>query len=205
MSVAAKICGLSSEAAVAAAVEGGAAYLGFVFYPASPRAVSPMRAAALCAAVPSGAQRVGLFVDAEDEAIRAVLDLAPIDILQFHGRESPDRVADVKARFHRPVMKVLAAARYEDDADLLLFDAKPPRRLDALPGGNGLAFDWHLIAGHRWRRPWMLSGGLTAVLLPEAVRISGAGAVDVSSGVERRPGDKDPEKIGEFLRVARTL
>ena len=214
MSVAVKICGLSSEAAVAAAVEGGAAYLGFNFYPPSPRAVSPARAAALCTAVPSGVQRVGIFVDAGDEAIRAVLDLAPIDILQFHGHESPDRVADAKLRFRRPVMKaiavaapedVLAAARYEDDADMLLFDAKPPRHSDALPGGNGLAFDWHLIAGRRWRRPWMLSGGLTAALLPEAVRISGAAAVDVSSGVERRPGDKDPERIGEFLRIARSL
>ena len=214
MTIAAKICGLSSEAAVAAAVEGGAAYLGFVFYPPSPRAVSPARAAALCAAVPSGVERVGLFVDAEDEAIRAVLDLAPIDVLQFHGHESPDRISDVKLRFHRPVMKaiavaapedVLAATRYEEVADLLLFDAKPPRRVDALPGGNGLAFDWHLIAGHKWRRPWMLSGGLTAALLPEAVRISGAAAVDVSSGVERRPGDKDPARIREFLAVVRSL
>jgi phosphoribosylanthranilate isomerase len=214
MSVAAKICGLSSEAAVAAAVEGGAAFLGFNFYPPSPRAVSPERAAELCSAVPSGVQRVGLFVDAEDDAIRAVLDIAPIDILQFHGHESPKRVADVKRRFGRPVMKsiavaapedVLAAARYEAAADMLLFDAKPPRRADALPGGNGLAFDWHLIAGHQWRRPWMLSGGLTAELLAEAVRISGAAAVDVSSGVERRPGDKDPDKIREFLAVARSL
>jgi phosphoribosylanthranilate isomerase len=214
MTIAAKICGLSSEAAVAAAVEGGAAYLGFVFYPPSPRAVSPERAAALCAAVPSGVQRVGLFVDAEDVAIRVVLDRAPIDILQFHGHETPDRVADVKVRFHRPVMKaiavaapedVLAAACYEAVADMLLFDAKPPHRIGALPGGNGLAFDWQLIAGHKWRRPWMLSGGITAALLPEAVRISGTGAVDVSSGVERRPGDKDPEMIREFLRVARSL
>jgi phosphoribosylanthranilate isomerase len=214
MSVAAKICGLSNEVAVAAAVGGGAAYIGFVFYPPSPRAVSPARAAALCAAIPSGVQRVGLFVDADDAAIRAVLDVAPIDILQFHGDESPDRIGDVKVRFHRPVMKaiavaapedVLGAARYEADADMLLFDAKPPRRVDVLPGGNGLAFDWHLIAGRTWRRPWMLSGGLTAALLPEAVRVSGAGAVDVSSGVERRPGDKDPEKIREFLAVARGL
>jgi len=214
MSVAAKICGLSSEAAVAAAVEGGAAYLGFVFYPPSPRAVSPARAATLCAAVPSGVLRVGLFVDADDALIRAVLDAAPIDILQFHGRETPDRVAEIKLRFHRPVMKViavaapqdvLAAARYDAVADMLLFDAKPPLHEDALPGGNGLAFDWHLIAGHQWRRPWMLSGGLTAALLPEAVRISGARAVDVSSGVERRPGDKDPDKIRAFLAVARTL
>jgi phosphoribosylanthranilate isomerase len=214
MTIAAKICGLSSEAAVAAAVEGGAAYLGFVFYPPSPRAVSPARAAALIAAVPPGVLRVGLFVDADDALIGAVLDAAPIDILQFHGHETPDRVADVKHRFRRPVMKaiavaapqdVLAAARYDEVADMLLFDAKPPRREDALPGGNGLAFDWHLIAGHSWRRPWMLSGGLTAQLLPEAVRISGASAVDVSSGVERSPGDKDPDKIREFLRVAHAL
>ena len=214
MTIAAKICGLSSEAAVAAAIEGGAAYLGFVFYPPSPRAVSAARAAALCAAMPPGVRLVGVFVDAEDAAIEAVLAAAPIDILQFHGHESPDRVAEAKARFRRPVMKaiavaasedVLAASRYEEIADLLLFDAKPPRRIDALPGGNGLVFDWQLIAGHRWRLPWMLSGGLTAALLPEAVRISGASAVDVSSGVERRRGDKDPAKIRAFLAVARAL
>ena len=214
MSVAAKICGLNSEAAVAAAVEGGAAYLGFVFYPPSPRAISPARAAELCAMVPSGMRRVALFVDADDDAIDAVLDAAPIDILQFHGAETPERVADAKRRFARQVMKavavagpedVVAAGRYEDAADMLLFDAKPPRRPDALPGGNGLAFDWRLIAGREWRRSWMLSGGLSAALLPEAVRVSGAAAVDVSSGVEHRPGAKDPEKIREFLAVARAL
>ena len=214
MSVAAKICGLSSETAVAAAIEGGAAYLGFVFYPPSPRAVSPDRAAALCAGVPAALQRVALFVDADDVTIGAVLAAAPIDILQFHGHESPARIAEVKARFGRPVMKAIAVAApqdvlgaepYEGIADLLLFDAKPPRRADALPGGNGLAFDWQLIAGRRWRLPWMLSGGLTAELLPEAVQISGARAVDVSSGVERSPGAKDPDKIREFLRVARAL
>jgi phosphoribosylanthranilate isomerase len=214
MSVTAKICGLSSEAAVAAAVEGGAAYVGFVFYPPSPRAVTPARAAELCAAVPPGVRRVGLFVDADDAAIRAVLDTVPIDLLQFHGHETPERVAEAKRRLQRPVMKaisiadagdVLAARRYENIADLLLFDAKPPRRPDALPGGNGLVFDWELIAGQEWRLPWMLSGGLTAESLPEAVRISGAYRVDVSSGVERRPGEKDPGRIREFLRVARGL
>ena len=214
MAVAAKICGLSSEAAVKAAVAGGAAYVGFVFYPPSPRAITAERAAALCVAVPSGVQRVGLFVDADDTTIGAVLGTAPIDILQFHGCESPDRIADAKVRFHRPVMKavpiageedVLAATRYERDADLLLFDAKPPRRGDALPGGNGLPFDWRLIAGRRWRKPWMLSGGLTPETLSDAVRISGATAVDVSSGVERRPGDKDPEKIRRFLAIAGIL
>jgi phosphoribosylanthranilate isomerase len=214
MSIAAKICGLSTEASVAAAVAGGAAYLGFVFYPPSPRAVTAERAASVSAAVPEGIARVGLFVDADDDAIAAVLARAPIDLMQFHGGESPERVADAKTRFGRPVMKtiaiagpedVLAAARYEEVADLLLFDAKPPRRPEALPGGNGLAFDWGLIAGRSWRCPWMLSGGLTAELLPEAVRISGAAAVDVSSGVESRPGEKDLDKIGAFLAAARAL
>lgn len=177
--------------------------------------MSPARAGALCAAVPQSVQRVALFVDADDAAISAVVEAAPaIDILQFHGDESPERVAEAKRRFGRRVMKaipvasaedVAAATRYEDAADLLLFDAKPPRRADALPGGNGLAFDWRLIAGRRWRLPWMLSGGLTATLLPDAVRISGARAVDVSSGVERSPGGKDPDKIGAFLEVARGL
>jgi phosphoribosylanthranilate isomerase len=214
MTVAAKICGLSSEAAIDAAVAGGAAYVGFVFYPPSPRAVSPVRAGALCAAVPTAAQRVALFVDADDAAIAAVLDILPIDILQFHGAETPKRVADARRRFGCKVMKaisvagsddVAAASRYEDVADLLLFDAKPPRRPDALPGGNGLVFDWQLIAGRDWHLPWMLSGGLTATILPDAVRISGATTVDVSSGVERHPGDKDPDKIREFLGVAARL
>ena len=214
MSVAAKICGLSTEAAVTAAVAGGAAFLGFVFYPPSPRAVTAERAARLCAAVPEGIARVGLFVDADDATISAVLAEARIDILQFHGVESPERVAEARASFGRPIMKVVAiagsedvleAARYEEVADMLLFDAKPPCRPDALPGGNGLAFDWCLIAGRSWRRPWMLSGGLTAELLPEAVRLSGAVAVDVSSGVESRPGEKDLDKICAFLAAARAL
>jgi phosphoribosylanthranilate isomerase len=214
MSIAAKICGLSTEAAVTAAVAEGAAFVGFVFYPPSPRAVSVEKAAELCAGVPRAVARVGLFVDADDDAIRDVLDAVPIDILQFHGNESPARVADAKARFARPVMKVVsiagpedvaASTRYEDVADMLLFDAKPPRRPDALPGGNGLAFDWELIAGRSWRRPWMLSGGLSAELLPEAVRISGATMVDVSSGVESRPGVKDLGKIRAFLAAARAL
>ena len=211
MSVTAKICGLSTEEAVTAASDAGAAYLGFVFYPRSLRAVTPQRAARLCTGVPAGIVRVGLFVDADDRAIEAALAAAPIDILQFHGGESPGRVAAARRRFGLPVMKavaiagfedVLGAARYEDVADILLFDAKPPLHPDALPGGNGLAFDWALIADHPWCAPWMLSGGLTAQLLPEAVRISGAAAVDVSSGVETRPGIKDLDKIRAFLAAA---
>ncbi len=212
--VAAKICGLSGEVAVSAAIAGGAAYLGFVFYPPSPRVVKPEQAGRLCAAVPAGIKRVGLFVDADDDTIAAILAAAPLDILQFHGSETPARVAEARLRFGRKVMKavpiagaddVARAEGFEDAADLLLFDAKPPRRPDALPGGNGLAFDWRLIAGRSWRRPWMLSGGLTAALLPEAVRISGAAHVDVSSGVESRPGEKDPDKIRAFLAAAHAL
>ncbi|MBV8121167.1 MAG: phosphoribosylanthranilate isomerase [Alphaproteobacteria bacterium] len=214
MAVAVKICGLSSAEGVAAAIGGGAAYLGFVFFPPSPRAVTPAQAAALCSAVPAGVQRVGMFVNADDEDVAAVLDFVPLDILQFHGSESVERVRQARTRFGLPIMKaipitdsgdVCGAVRYDDAADLLLFDAKPPRRPNALPGGNGLVFDWRLIAGRSWRRRWMLSGGLTAELLPEAVHTSGAVIVDVSSGVEIHPGHKDPEKIRAFLAVARAL
>ena len=214
MSIEAKICGLSSADAVAAAVAGGAAYVGFVFYPPSPRALSAAAAGALCAAVPDRVRRVGLFVDAEDAAIAAVLDEAALDLMQFHGHEPPARVAAARARFGLPVIKAVAVAgpedlavaeRYEGVADLLLFDAMPPRRAGALPGGNGLAFDWQLISGRKWGVPWMLSGGLTAELLPEAVRLSGAAIVDVSSGVESAPGRKDLAKIRAFLAAARSL
>jgi phosphoribosylanthranilate isomerase len=214
MAVAAKICGLSSTEGVAAAVDGGAAFVGFNFFPPSPRAITPAQAAVLCALVPAEVQRVGLFVDAEDQAIAAVLEVVPLDLLQFHGSESIERVRQARARFGLSIIKAIpiagaddvgGAVRYQDAADLLLFDAKPPRRSDALPGGNGLAFDWRLIGGRSWRRQWMLSGGLTAELLPAAVRASGAAIVDVSSGVETRPGHKDPAKIRAFLAAARAL
>src|SRR5438046_3551675 len=147
MSVAAKICGISSEEAVAAAAAGGAAYVGFVFYPPSPRAVNATRAAQLCAALPTGIRCVGLFVDADDATIAAVLDRAPLDLLQFHGDETPERVAEAKARFRLPVMKaapiagpedVAAASRDAEVADLVLFHAQPPRRAAALRGGHRL-------------------------------------------------------------------
>ncbi|HEX4112970.1 MAG TPA: phosphoribosylanthranilate isomerase [Stellaceae bacterium] len=214
MSIAAKICGLNDEAAIAAAVAGDAAFVGFVFYPPSPRNVSPQRAKALTAAVPAGVTRVGLFVDADDAAIANAL-MAPLDLLQFHGAETPERVADAKRRFGLPVMKAIPVAAAEDVAiadrylgiaDRLLFDAKPPReRTDALPGGNGLAFDWRLVGARTWPVPWMLSGGLTAGNLAEAVATTHAVAVDVSSGVEGRPGHKDPAKIAAFLSKAFSL
>lgn len=213
MSVAVKICGLSSLEAVAAAARNGARYIGFIFYPPSPRNLTPAAAGGLAAAVPAGIIKVGTFVDADDEAIAAVLARAPLDLLQFHGKESPERVGAAKRRFGKPVMKAIPVAaaadlalapRYYGVADRLLFDAKPPK--DAvIPGGNGLIFDWELLGGQRWRLPWMLSGGLTADNLGDAVRIAHAEAIDVSSGVESAPGVKDIEKIAAFLGRAREL
>ena len=213
MSVAAKICGLSTPDGVAAAVRHGARFVGFVFFPPSRRDVTPARAGALSALVPAGVTKVGLFVDADDDALAAALAGAPLDLLQFHGEESPERVAAVKRRFGKPVMKAIpvaseadlaAAERYFGVADRLLFDAKPPK--DAvIPGGNGLVFDWQLLGGRRWPLPWMLSGGLSSENLGEAVRITHAEMVDVSSGVESAPGIKDPDKIAAFLGRARSL
>ena len=211
MSVAAKICGLSTTATVDAAIAGGARFVGFVFYPASPRNVTAEQAAALAARVPAGITRVGLFVEAPDATLAAVLERTALDMLQFHGHESPRRVAEVKAKFRKPVMKAISIAGPEDPdaalpylevADWLLFDAKPPRAdLKALPGGNGLVFDWQLLGGRTWPRPWMLSGGLTAANVAEAVATTHARAVDVSSAVEMRPGEKDLGKIARFLET----
>jgi phosphoribosylanthranilate isomerase len=215
MSVQAKICGLSSPETVDAAVRGGARFVGFVFYPASRRNVTPELAEALAARVPEGVTRVGLFVDPTDALLADVLERVRLDLLQLHGSESPRRVAEIKARFGKRVMKAIPIARAEDPeaalpyldvADWLLFDAKPPRGdPKALPGGNGLAFDWQLLGGRSWSKPWMLSGGLTAKNVTEAVTIAHARTVDVSSGVEIRPGLKDLGKIREFLARVGTL
>jgi phosphoribosylanthranilate isomerase len=213
MSVAVKICGLGTAEATAAAVNHGARYVGFVFYGPSRRNLAPSLAGALAAIVPTGITKVGLFVDAADEEIAAVLERAPLDLLQLHGKESPERVSAVKRRFGKPVMKAIAIAasadlaaaqRYFGAADRLLFDAKPPK--DAtVPGGNGLVFDWELLGIRRWPLPWMLSGGLTVENLADAVHITHADAVDVSSGVESAPGIKDINKIAGFLARARAL
>lgn len=211
--VKAKICGLSTAEAVDAAVSGGAALVGLVFYPPSPRHVAPAQAAALAGRVPAGVGCVGLFVDADDAAIEAVLAAVPLAMLQLHGRETPERVAAVRARFGLPVIKALPVAAeadfaavddYAPVADWLLFDARPPKTADALPGGNALAFDWRLLAGRRIPRPWLLAGGLDPANVADAIRISGATAVDVSSGVERAKGIKDPALIAAFLAAVRS-
>jgi phosphoribosylanthranilate isomerase len=215
MTVAVKICGLTSEAAVQAAVAGGARFTGFVFYPPSPRSLGIAHAAALVAGVPSRITRVGVVVDPEDTLLENILAKMPLDMLQFHGSESAERLAAVKRRFGVKVMKAIkvasaldlqAAKDFLGIADWLMFDAKPPKDMtDALPGGNALAFDWELLRAMSWPLPWMLSGGLNVDNLAQAVTISRAEFVDVSSGVERKPGEKDPAKIRAFLARAQAL
>ncbi|WP_299904606.1 phosphoribosylanthranilate isomerase [uncultured Paracoccus sp.] len=205
-----KICGLSQPEHVAAAVEAGARYLGFVFFPKSPRAVSPDEAARLMQDIPAGIARVGLFVDPDDALLTGTLAVAPLDMIQLHGKESPARVAEIKALTGLPVMKALGVAGPEDlealwdyglVADMLLVDAKAPK--DAvLPGGNGLAFDWRLLTGRKWLKPWLLAGGLTPENVAEAIRLTGAAGVDVSSGVETAPGQKDSDLIRDFIAAA---
>lgn len=205
-----KICGLREARHVAAAVEAGAAYLGFVFFPESPRNVTPGTARALALAVPPGIAKVALIVDADDARLDAITTAVPLDMLQLHGRESPARVAEIRARTGLPVMKALGIAAeadlaaidaYAAVADQILVDAKPPRGA-ALPGGRGVAFDWRLVANRRWARPWMLAGGLTPENVAEAVALTGARQVDVSSGVERARGEKDEALIRAFLAAA---
>lgn len=213
MSVAVKICGLNDPGAVAAAVEGGAAFVGFVFFPPSPRYVEPETVARLGAHVPKSILKVGLVVDADDATLGRIVERGKIDMLQLHGAESPARVAEIRSRFGLPVMKAILvetaadvdkARDFETVADRLMFDARPPK--DATrPGGNARAFDWTLLKGRAPAKPWLLAGGLSAANVAEAVRASGASAVDVSSGVETAPGRKSPEKILEFLRIAATL
>ncbi len=210
MSVAVKICGLTDRDGLRSAIEAGARYVGFVFFPKSPRAVTPQQAAALALEVPPGVAKVALVVDADDDLLDEITGNVALDMLQLHGHETPKRVAEIKHRYGLPVMKAVGVAGSEDlpqldvysrVADQILVDAKPPKNAD-LPGGNGLAFDWRLIAGRRWPVPWMLAGGLTPDNLGEAVACTGARQVDVSSGVESAPGVKDAQKIAAFLAVA---
>ncbi|MEQ3718534.1 phosphoribosylanthranilate isomerase [Pseudophaeobacter sp.] len=209
-----KICGLNSPQDVAAAAAAGAAYVGFVFFPKSPRNISIEQATQLALEAPVGLCKVALTVNADDAMLDALTDAVPLDMLQLHGSESPERVAEVKARYGLPVMKAIGVADaadlpqidlYSQVADQLLIDAKPPKNAD-LPGGNGLAFDWRLLAGRKyWQRPWMLAGGLTPESVAEAVRMTGARQVDVSSGVEAAPGQKDAALIARFSAAAQSV
>lgn len=205
-----KICGLRSLDDVAAVAATKAAYAGFVFFPKSPRHLTIPQARELTLAAPVGLAKVALVVDADDALLDAITEAMPLDMLQLHGHETPERVAEVRARYGLPVMKAVGIAdeadlstllEYSLAADQILLDAKPPKNAP-LPGGNGLSFDWRLVAQRRWLKPWMLAGGLTPQNVAEAIRLTNARQVDVSSGVESSPGVKDPSKITAFVEAA---
>ena len=205
-----KICGLSTPETLAAALDAGSDMVGFVFFPPSPRNLSPEAARELARRVEGRAEKVALAVDADDALFDQIMAALDPDWLQLHGKESPQRVAELRTRYGKPVMKAVGlsvhddlakAAAYETVADRLLFDAKPPKGA-VLPGGNGLPFDWQLLQG-RAGRNWMLSGGLTPDNVEAAVTMLDPPGLDVSSGVEIRPGVKDPKLIASFVARAR--
>lgn len=207
-----KICGIKDPENLEAALAAGARFIGFVFYPPSPRAVSLDIAATLARDIPTGVRSVGLFVDPDDALLDQVTSLIPLDMIQLHGNESPGRIAEIKARTHMPVMKAIRVTSesdladiegYEAAADWLLFDAKPA---DAdLPGGMGESFDWNILAGRSFKKPWMLAGGLNSSNVDKALSILKPDAVDVSSGVESVRGVKDAAKIKAFLKTVKYL
>ena len=210
-SVSVKICGLATVDDVRACADAGANYMGLVFFEKSPRNITLPAARELALAAPLGLAKVALVVNPSDAELDAITGTVPLDMLQLHGRETPERVAEVKARYGLPVMKAVGIADGDDlpklesyfgVADQILVDAKPPKGGE-LPGGNGLSFDWHLIAGRRWPCPWMLAGGLTPENVAEAVKMTGAQQVDVSSGVEDAPGQKNAELIQKFVQSSR--
>jgi len=213
MSIDVKICGIKTVEAIDAAVQGGAKMLGFVFFEKSPRNVTTDEARELLARVPAGVTKVALTVNPSDAQARSIARELPFDLIQLHGSESVERVGDLKAITALPMMKAIGiegpddiarAHQYEQVCERILLDAKPPK--DAtLPGGNALSFDWNLISGEKWQKPWLLAGGLNADNLAEAVKTSGADFVDVSSGVEDAPGQKSVEKIRTFLELAGKL
>lgn len=213
MPVQAKICGISTPDTLAAAVDGGANHIGFVFFEKSPRNVRLDQAAALARSLPNHVRCVALVVDPEDFFIEEILKFLPrLGALQFHGAEPADRLAQWRGRGFelwkalpvRTAQDLSEAERYIGSADRVLFDAKPPKGAD-LPGGTGQRFDWSLLQGHRAALPWILAGGLDAQNLKEAHRITGADFFDVSSGVESAPGIKDVDKIAAFLKAMRDL
>jgi len=211
MTILVKICGLSTAETVDAAVEAGADLIGFNFFPKSPRYVAPATAGALAARVPESVVSVGLFVEPDDGTLASTLEVAALDMIQLHGHETPERTRQVRERFGLPVMKVLGietaadlagADAYASVADRLLLDAKPPKGADR-PGGNAVTFDWTLLQGWSAPLPWLLAGGLTVDNVADAIRVSGAGGVDLSSGVESAPGVKDIGKIRAFIDAAK--
>ena len=206
-----KICGLTSPEAIKGAAQAGATYGGLVFYEKSPRHLSLAKAREVALAAPPGFAKVALVVNPQDAFLEEMLSQVPIDILQLHGAEQPQRVQQIKQSTGLPIMKALGIAtaqdlreidRYAEICDQLLIDAKPAPGAK-LPGGNGLAFDWQLLENHTWKIPWMLAGGLRPDNVAQAVRVTQARQIDVSSGVESAPGTKDMDKMRNFVAQAR--
>jgi phosphoribosylanthranilate isomerase len=206
-----KICGLTRPEDVIAVGNAGATYIGLNFFPKSPRFVSFDAARDLAVDVPIGIGKVGLVVNADDAFLDELTATVPLDFIQLHGSETPERVAQVRARYGLPVIKAVGVADeadvgaldvYAEVADQILVDAKPPKNA-VLPGGNGVAFDWRLIAARRWTGPWLLAGGLTPENVAEAIALTGTQQVDVSSGVETAPGVKDADLIAAFVAATR--
>ena len=206
-----KICGLTSPESIKGAAQAGATYGGLVFYEKSPRHLSLAKAREVALAAPPGFAKVALVVNPQDAFLEEMLSQVPIDILQLHGAEQPQRVKQIKQSTGLPIMKALGIAtaqdlheidRYAEICDQLLIDAKPAPGAK-LPGGNGLAFDWQLLENHTWKIPWMLAGGLTPDNVAQAVRVTQARQIDVSSGVESAPGLKDMDKMRNFVTQAR--
>lgn len=205
-----KICGLTTLDTLSGAINAGAAYVGFVFYKKSPRHLSIEKASQMAKAVPEGICKTALVVDPTDNDLDLLLDKIPVDMIQLHGHESAERVSEVKDKFGLPVMKAVGISdetdlirlnEYSRISDQILVDAKPSKN-SILPGGNGLSFDWRLLAGRRWATPWMLAGGLNPYNLLEAAKLTGATQFDVSSGVETSSGVKDIKLISDFIQVA---
>ena len=204
-----KICGLTTLETLSAAVASGASYVGFVFFEKSPRHLTIKQASIMAESVPTGICKTALVVDPTDQELDTLLGAVPIDMIQLHGHETAERVSEVKQRFGLPVMKAIGISdetdlnqlnEYSRVSDQILVDAKPPKDAN-IPGGNGLAFDWRLIAGRRWPTPWMLAGGLTNKNVAEAARLTGARQFDVSSGVETLTGVKDIQLISDFIQA----
>lgn len=205
-----KICGLSEPENLAVAINAGARFVGFVFYPPSPRNVSFDIAWNLARAVPTGVRSVGLFVNPEDEQLERIATGIQLDMIQLHGDETPGRINEIKQRFAMPVIKAIRVhderdlddlEGFEAAADWLLFDAKPPNA--TLPGGTGESFDWNILKGRTFKKPWMLSGGLDSNNVKDALNTLKPNAVDISSGVESAPGVKDAEKIESFIKAVK--
>ena len=210
VSVQVKICGITSADAVDAAASAGAAFGGLVFHPNSPRNVELEQARSLADQMRGRLKSVALIVDKDDAGIEALVGLVRPDFLQLHGSESARRAAYIRGKFRLPVIKAIpvatqadlfAASEYEDAADMLMFDARPPKGAQR-PGGHGAAFDWKILSGRNFTKPWFLAGGLTQDNIAHAVELSGARLVDVSSGVECAPGVKDPQRIRDFIQAA---